>query len=218
MYFVSEWEQEITVNGVVKYLNEHLKQSIINDFETAYLVYINRGNVGYFGSLRILFPSITFLGALYGGYDSSSNVVLFIKNCLGKFNDVYKNIGDVLYAVYRHGLIHTNMPKVIIVNNVDVGWVITFNDNLHLNFNKIGLKEYNIWISPHQLYIDLLSAIDSYITELKDINNIHLINNFKRGFIQMTKYHREQDIQMNCRSGFDYINKKIHEKSYSDIS
>jgi hypothetical protein len=37
---------------------------------------------GFFGSLRIIFPTITFLGALYKGKDETDNAVAFMEDYL----------------------------------------------------------------------------------------------------------------------------------------
>lgn len=210
MYYENEWRADITVAGAVRYLTEQLRQSIINDFETAYFAYIEKGT-GFYGSLRILLPNLTFLGTLFKGRDNSRNVVEFIRRYLGSVNNEYQHLGDLLYAIYRHGLAHTNMPKIIFVNGWNVGWVITFDNEHHLSLTTIGLKDYNIWISPFQLYIDLRDAIDIYIEDLKKSDNILLFNSFKDGYVSMAKYHNRNNIGMNCNAGFDYLREKIQE-------
>lgn len=213
-YDVDNWRNEITVDGAVRYLIEQLKQSIIDDFETAYFAYLEKGT-GFFGCMRILCPNITFLGALYMGEDTSRAAVEFIRIYLGQVNEEYQNLGDVFYAIYRHGLAHTNMPKIITVNDKDVGWILTLGNEPHLVLSSEGLKDYNIWISPYQLYKDMIKGIDIYINDLKNSDDNTLFSNFKQGYIEMAKYHNRRNIGMRCDFGFKYIAEKIRELNES---
>lgn len=209
-----DWEAHITKEGVVKYLTRHLKKAINDDFDPAYSAYLREKRGGYFALLRMLFPSITFLGTLYKGSDASSSAVAFIREYLGKVNRKYEGLGDLIYLVFRHGLIHTHMPKVILVGDTEVGWVITYEDKDHLNVNKLGLKPLNIYISPHQLRIDLLKAIDYYIEDFYDIQKSDLLfQNFMNGFITMVKFYNKSEFRMNCNKGLDYIRKMLTQTS-----
>jgi hypothetical protein len=100
------------------------------------------------------------------------------------------------------------MPKVIKVNDINVGWVITFNNYSHLNVLKSGLKPLNIYINPYQLYIDFLQAIEQYKNDLRDPSkNEELLSNFKKGFMTMGKFYIENEIQgkQNYQTGFAYL-------------
>ena len=209
---IQAWESQIDRNGAVKYLKNHLKKSLINDFEPAYNVYVRdlRG-IGYFALLRIIFPVIDFLGALYQGNSRSQNAVQYMKDYMSKYNENYKNIGDIIFLIFRHGLIHTQMPKVLLFDNVNIGWVITYNDSDHLVIGKRGLKPINIMIAPHQLYLDILNSIDDYIIDLLNENKTDLLNNFKKGFIEMTIFYTKKGIMMNCNEGFSYLKKYFND-------
>ena len=198
-----EPEQDEDAQSILDMATEESKQQKLKD------EYIKGGGIGgYFSLLRSLFPSITFLGTLYKGVDNSSNCVAFIKDYMGKINNQYNNIGDLIVLIFRHGLMHTQMPKVISVDGLNIGWVITYNDRDHLNVSTIGLKPINIYISPHQLYLDLLNALDFYMTDLT--SKPELLDNFKKGFLTMVLFYQEPEIEMNCKIGFEYLRSKIN--------
>jgi len=200
------WKAELTFEAAKNYLSKHLKKSVERDFRPAFIGYKNYGG-GYFGSLRILFPTITFLGALYKGKDHTSNAVAFMRDYMGLINKKYEEIGDLIYYIFRHGLMHTQMPKVINIDNVNVGWVITFNDEQHLKISGIGRKPININLSPNKLYKDLILAIDLYIQDFdNELKKHHLLDSFKKGFIEMSKIFSEQEVRRKkCNRGVNYI-------------
>ncbi len=108
-----EWKDCIDVPGASSYLKNDLQKSLKDDFYPAYEAYkSSRG--GFFALPRIVFPYITFLGTLLGGRDSSENAIEYMNKYLSKVNSTFgdKQLCDFIYRVYRHGLAHTNMPKV----------------------------------------------------------------------------------------------------------
>lgn len=186
-----EWRNQITVSGVKRYLREHLKKSVINDFTPAMEAYLKSSGVGkgFFGSLRILFPIITFLGTLLKGKDEAKNAIAFMEKYLGKVNPLYEELSDLIYNVYRHGLIHTQMPKLVNIDGWIIGWMITYTDAEHLNV-KINSAQKNLQIPvcARVLFNDLLKAIDLYIQDFEDISRqAELLKIFKDGFVSMTK-------------------------------
>lgn len=193
-----QWRNQITNTGATNYLRNHLKQAVINDFGVASSAYIfdsqrTRVGKGFFGLLRILFPTITFLGTLYKGKDSSANAIAFMNRYLGRVNPHYRRVGDIIYNVYRHGLMHTYMPKMVKIGQRLTGWFITYNTPDHLQVRTVGT---NTWISvcPQQLYEDLLQAIELFIAE---INNARFqrvrMRYFKQGFVSMAEVFTEKN-------------------------
>lgn len=206
---VEEWTNQITSEGAIKYLVNHVRKSVIDDFEPAYKAYIESGT-GFFSMLRMLFPTIDFLGTLNKGHRGSQNAVAFIHDYLGRINERYTFIGDLVWYVFRHGLLHTQMPKVIQVGGTNIGWAITFNNNDHLNVVPQGKKPLNIYICPHQLYLDLINAIDHYIIDMSNEDKKdELLDNFKCGFIDMSRFYTTDEMEYLCKEGLLYLNEII---------
>lgn len=189
-----EWEDHIEVSGAVRYLKEHLQKSLINDFFPAYEAYKRKVDAGFFALPRIVFPYIAFLGTLLGGGESSKYAIEYMNKYMAKINSTYdeKQLCDFIYRVYRHGLAHTNMPKVVSENGKTFGWRIVFDDSKHLkvdNEPNISGKSALLSISPKKLTDEVISSIDEYIKDLQ--NGVVSFDNFKKGFISMaTTSHR----------------------------
>ncbi len=186
---VQEWKDHLDVPGAISYLKKHLQKSLKDDFYPAYEAYKNRG-VGFFALPRIVFPYITFLGTLLGGRDSSENAIEYMNRYMERVNSIYndKQLCDFIYRVYRHGLTHTNMPKVVSGSGGVFGWRIVFDDSQHLNVDKtprISGKSTSLSISPNKLANEIISSIDEYIRDLQ--TGVASLNNFKKGFISMAK-------------------------------
>ena len=184
-----EWKDHITVSGAVSYLKNHLQKSLKDDFYPAYEAYKSRG-VGFFALPRIVFPYITFLGTLLGGRDSSENAIEYMNKYLSKVNSTFgdKQLCDFIYRVYRHGLAHTNMPKVASENGKVFGWRIVFDDSQHLNVDRnpgLSGKSALLSISPKKLADEVISSIDEYNEDLQ--NESALFDTFKEGFLSMAR-------------------------------
>lgn len=181
-----EWTDHITVSGAISYLKNHLQKSLKDDFYPAYEACYKKG-VGFFALPRIVFPYITFLGTLLGGKDSSKNAVNYMYEYLSRVNQTYadKELCDFIYPVYRHGLTHTNMPKVASENGKVFGWQISLDDTKHLRvYEGSGLgKAAILSISPKKLADEVACSIDEYISDLQ--TETALFDKFKNGFLCM---------------------------------
>lgn len=190
-----EWTDHITVSGAISYLKNHLQKSLKDDFYPAYEAYKpawggghykSRG--GFFALPRIIFPYITFLGSLFGGKENSKYAVDYMNEYLSKANETFGNreLCEFIYHVYRHGLAHTNMPKVASENGNVFGWKIVFDDSQHLNVERnpgISGKSVLLSISPKKLADEVISSIDEYIKDLQV--KPELFDKFKEGFVLM---------------------------------
>lgn len=189
-----DWKVQLDVSGAACYLTEHLKKSLSNDFFPAYDAYKVTMVAGYFALPRIVFPYITFLGTLFKGSDSAHNAVDYMNTYLSKINQLYvqRDLCDFIYRVYRHGLEHTNMPKVVADSGKVVGWRITYDDRQHLNIdNYPGIvgKDAIFSISPKILADEVVSSIDEFIKDLH--TGVASLQTFKKGFLSMsTTSHR----------------------------
>jgi len=213
-----EWKKQMTFEGAKNYLTYYLMESLKKEFPPAIEAYQEdsyRTGVGkgFFSLIRIIFPTITFLGTLYKGTDVSKNAINFMKDYMGKVNSRYKHISDLIYNVYRHGLMHTHMPKVFEIDNKFVGWEITYNDDKHLKILK-SINAINIPISPNRFFQDLLRALEKYISDF-DVpkKNVELLKNFKEGFTIMSEVFNESELfRKGCRTGVQYL-KNLRENS-----
>ncbi len=182
-----EWKDHLDVSGAISYLKKHLQKSLKDDFYPAYEAYKSRG-VGFFALPRIVFPYITFLGTLLGGRESSKYAIDYMNKYLSKVNSTFgdKELCDFIYRVYRHGLSHTNMPKVSAENGKVFGWRIVFDDSQHLNVDTtpgISGKSALLSISPKKLADEVVCSIDEYIRDLQ--TETALFDKFKNGFLCM---------------------------------
>lgn len=183
-----EWEDHIDISGAVSYLVEHLQKSLKDDFYPAYEVYRARG-VGFFALPRIVFPYVTFLGTLFVGKDHSMSAVRYMNRYLSRVNHSYwdRTLCEFIYDVYRHGLVHTNMPKVVFEDGKVYGWQITFDDRRHLSVDKspaINGKSALLTISPKKLADEVISSVDEYVKDLE--SGLVSLDRFKRGFLLMS--------------------------------
>jgi len=205
-----DWKAQMTTEGAKNYLAKHLMESVKNEFTPAKKAYIEdttktKVGKGFFGSLRILFPTITFLGTLYKGKDKSKNAIYFMEKYMGDVNPKYKHVSDLIYKVYRHGLMHTQMPKVSEIKGKIVGWKITYNDNEHLNISESN-DMVTIPISLNSFYQDLIKAVKKYINDFDDPKkNSELLKNFREGFLEMAEVVNESKLRKKCPKGVRYI-------------
>ena len=196
------WKDHLKISGAVSYLKEHLQRSLINDFYPAYEAYKREGDKGFFALPRIIFPYITFLGALLYGQECSDNAIGYMNKYMGKVNPIYDDMQlcDFIYRVYRHGLAHTNMPKVVSENDMVFGWRIVFDDKQHLYINKepgIRGKRALLTISPRKLACEVISSIDEYSRDLR--NGTASLDAFKEGFCLMATTTHYKDRGRNKR-------------------
>lgn len=190
---VKRWEKSITVSGAKKYLRNHLLKSLQNDFTVAFKAY-KKKNVGYFALPRIIFPYITFLGSLYKGEDSTNSSLEFMIEYMGRVSDEYKLRAGIDYVGYRHGLIHTNMPKIFCFGKRKLGW--------GLHFAKVGegnrgdFLDGNLRFYPELFFKDLCSAIELFISDFDDTSKeIQLMESFKKGFTEMSRIFKVKDLK-----------------------
>jgi hypothetical protein len=190
-----EWKNHITVSGAVSYLRNHLQKSLKDDFHPAYDAYkpawgggSYKSRGGFFALPRIVFPYITFLDILFSGKEPSKYAIDYMNKYLSKINSTFgdRELCEFIYRVYRHGLAHTNMPKVASENGKIFGWRIVFDDSQHLKVETahgVSGKSTLLSISPKKLANEVVSSIDEYIRDLQ--TETALVDKFKNGFLCM---------------------------------
>jgi hypothetical protein len=189
-----EWGDYIDIPGAISYLRNHLQKSIKDDFFPAYGIYKSNG-VGFFALPRIVFPYITFLGTLFIGKDSSTNAITYMQKYLSKINPIYsdRDLCNFIYKVYRHGLAHTNMPKVVNEDGKIFVWRIVLDDKYHLNVDPVPNNNRTssqiignrtiLSNSPKKQADEVILSIDEYINDLQQENTSFEM--FKEGFLSM---------------------------------
>lgn len=203
-----------TKGNIIKHL-EAIKKSLQNDVEPVIDLYMkhffktNEG-IGFFAIPRMLFPEIDNLGSYYAGEinNTAKNATSFIKAYFSKVSLEYMNKGAFIYLVYRHGLMHQHSPKLISYKKKNIGWAIHLSSNgvvtTHTHLKLLGKT---VQIDGRQLYKDLLSALDFYISDIKSEKK-NLIENFIKAHKEMGKplnktlvlkryknYIKQQDLQ-----------------------
>ena len=182
----AKWDERAIAKGmkrlrnaerVVEYVKAPLEEAIHFEGERAFLVASD--------DLLILlvFSYINFLGYLYKGSDEASCAVDFIRDYLGKIDQRYVEVGGLLYVVLRHGIFHRVTPKRIRLQDRKI---------LDFSFHRARRREdsfkiekwpksritgevvdiYRLTLNIPLLYRDLLSAIDKYIEDIRDCQEL----------------------------------------------
>jgi hypothetical protein len=95
----ADWEKQITVEGAKHYLNDHLLAQLTRDVPPAIDAFIDvhrkKGvEVGFYAVGRMVFPTLSFLGCLYKGDDSTAHAIEFLEEYAGrKFEPKYLDLG-----------------------------------------------------------------------------------------------------------------------------
>lgn len=156
--------------------------------------------IGFWGLARMIFAPVSFLGALYKGYDSTDNAIDFLEEYIGRRQSrpVYLNLSALIFVMYRHGLIHTSMPKIIERDDgVLIGWDVTLDPSVHLTKNS-GPSTVTVVLSPEQLYRDLVEAIDIYVSDFEGPQQAQLVGAFKKGYLSMATINRVNQLPLSA--------------------
>lgn len=171
-----------------RFLQEELKEQIL--LEIAPILHVGIPQGGYFGVTRQILCLVEFLGTLYCGYDKKRDgkdiaqtwkAEKFIKEIMGKeIDEYYGTNGDLMYAMYRHGLVHLYQPKTLkLKDGIELRWMaykgardeheefiagLKFTNVRHLGKVKHPNEEgiYYLAVSITCLYYDLIAAVDLY--------------------------------------------------------
>lgn len=117
------------------------------------------------------------MGSLaYDGNRYTKNAIQFI---IKYFPDVYKNYADLIYIMWRHGLVHEYAPKRLYIDNeraskIKISWrsdnnTSQGNRKYHIKiFYRDSDKDLYLSVNICQLVDDLLVALRSFIADLKN--------------------------------------------------
>jgi len=207
--------RDMNAESVMEYVKVPLEEAIHFEGERAFLVASD--------DLLILlvFSYINFLGYLYKGSDKPVCAVDFIRDYLGKIDQRYVEVGGLLYVVLRHGMFHLATPKRIKLRDGKI---------LDVSFHRTGRREDSFkiekWPEPRRtgeiidiyrltldiplLYRDLLSAINKYIEDIRDCQE--LSDTFSRALETRRKPERVESFlgrSYTQDSDIDFIMKQI---------
>ncbi len=188
----ADWEDQLTVPGIKRYLNDHFRNQLAREVPVAVDAFkaasVRTGiGTGFWALARMVLAPISFLGALYRGSDSTDHAIEFLEEYIGRRQNrpEYLATAALLFVMYRHGLIHTSMPKVIERDaGLIVGWGVTLAPSGHLTRQR-GANSVTILLSPEQLYLDLVQAIDLYAADFDGGQQAELVRAFKAGYLTM---------------------------------
>lgn len=169
-----------------------------------------------FAFMALFFSYVEFLGYLYKdgekGENLSKNAVDFLREYFGRVNPKYREVGGLLYHIYRHGNIHQLKPKRIrLKDGTIVTWSIgsgtgDLSDPWHLTGYKLD-GAVVLKVSENSLCNDLASAIDSYYEDL--CKNAELRKNFEEAREALDNPETEDQIRRKRKyvldSDFDFI-------------
>ncbi len=194
-------DKNMSLARMKSFLGEELKEQIL--LEIAPILHIGQDQGGYFGASRQILCFIDFLGTLYSGYDekldkkfknskgkireisTSDQSIKFIKEVMGeKIDPYYKLNGEVLYKMYRHGLVHLYQPKSFLQQDGRALFWLAYKglrENATVRIGQIEVsgirhvgkisgpddKSEYLAISINSLYYDLIQAIDLYLVMLE---------------------------------------------------
>lgn len=196
----------------IKNVINDIKKSIVCDVGPLFDVYLDKNNLdrctGSVQALRViprlLFPEIDGLGQLrYGYYGADSKYpVQFMEEYFTR--PEYKKISG-----YRHGLIHSHWPKIIIIDNKAIGWQMTISQRDPLlqkgHLTCPDKKKTHLNISAIEFYDDFLAAIDKYMedfenSDTKKVNE--LIENFSKVYFKIHEPECKKSVLLKSASDF----------------
>lgn len=198
--------QLLTKEEIKNFLNE-IKTSVSCEIKPLFSLYSDYleecyTTPGMRSIPRIIFPEIDGLARLRYGYVknrwNSKLPVQFMREYFPIKQ--YKEISGFIYNVFRHGLVHSHWPKMMIISNKVVGWSMTISSQKDNLLEKVHLtcpdpKKNHLNLNAWEFYEDFLASIDNYV---KDFDNgdfkkeNELIQNFSRAHFKM---HEPEDMR-----------------------
>lgn len=159
-----------------------------------------RVGAGFWALVRMVLAPVSFLGALYRGHDNTENAIEFLEEYIGRRQNrpAYLDLSALIFVMFRHGLIHTSMPKVIERDDgMIIGWGVSLNPADHLT-KKTSTNSITLVLSPEQLYQDLVQGIDIYVRDFDGPRQAQLVAAFKRGHLSMATINRVSALPLSA--------------------
>lgn len=127
----------------------------------------------FYSGLRYCFSEIDMLGKFlkgeFGSQNTAENSINFMKRYMSSINKRYKKLAGLIIDMYRHGLMHTHMTKLVKLGNGKIlGWELqdTDSNSQHLTLKSVD-HGYNLVINVYQFIEDFLKGLDNYEKDLK---------------------------------------------------
>jgi hypothetical protein len=170
----------------------HLREVVVETarFETGRLV--TPEDTAFFGAVRAVMSDMEYVAALYSGWDgknrrriqTSAKTIAFMDEVVAAAsgNAGYSTWGPHLYELYRCGLIHQRLPKVLRSHAAStqlLGWALMYHqvDQLgpergnaqieHLRLHQVDENLALLPVSALALYQDFLAACQRFATLLE---------------------------------------------------
>jgi hypothetical protein len=213
----------MTKKDIVDYLTTDLKEIVNEDIKPCLLIGVPTLG-GFFSVPRLVLTCVDYLGALYCGwkptemtngrpnFTASWKAIKYIQDVLGQAYSEYGVRAKLLWAIYRHGTVHLNQPKVLQNGAKTIAWHI-YKGQLSTGHQLIvsavptgiGTKvempiqhlfpmpirgQSNDWILPISttcLYQDLLESLDIYASMIQNETIATLGDNFRSAMNEMVK-------------------------------
>ncbi len=177
---------------IISYIEDHIKRSLQNDVAPVLKLYRKhfdrtREGIGFFSIPRMLFPEIDGLGSFLAGTTSntSKHAVYYMREYLGRVNPRYREVSGFIYHVYRHGLMHQHVPKLVANKGGTLGWVISMSDPSVPMGGHLEKWGNTIQIDAVRLYEDVIDSIDIYIEDIQSDQDGDLQKKFNNAYQSM---------------------------------
>jgi len=179
--------------SIIPHLKLELLGTINNELMNV-LYFHSKSRTGFHSIPRELFCYIDYLGSIrYGPPSQSKKAIQYLEKYMFKVNPRYKQIGRLIYELWRHGTVHEFAPKSLIDScNRQITWQTNITDRkvereCHLEcFKKQGEENlYFINVNLFQLTDDLISSIEFLIEELN--SDKRLCREVQKNFNKISK-------------------------------
>jgi hypothetical protein len=163
--------------SVIDYLEHNLSRVIRNDLVAVLQFHEKQEISGFHSVAREVFCYIDYLGSIFRGPPAESEkAISFIETYMTKADRRYKQIGRLIYEMWRHGTVHEFDPKILKHSRrkYSIGW-LTNNSSAPVNrachlecFKKQNIEDkYVIAMNLFELVDHLMFALKAFIDQLK---------------------------------------------------
>lgn len=188
---------------------EDIKNFIKSDIQPL----LKGGHAGYFPIPLLVFTLVNYCGALWSGKPerNEQETVDFIKRYFGP---EYQSYAGLIYVIYRHGISHERIPKVIQLRQKGriISWYIRRTTDYKVHLKPAMVKHSNgkrrvvIRLSLPCLVKDVLIAIDSYKHDL--ISDSKVGRKLRKNFRMVWKEIRSPKNEVFMLQKYKYLDQK----------
>lgn len=204
-------EKDMSITQIETFLLKGDMQDVIR-YDIEPILHLKKEPGGYFGATREILCMVDFLGAMYIGKSRaySKGAIKFIKEVIrsGSSDRNYEKNGEVMYRMYRHGLVHLFQPKKYIKDKIEIEWGVykgerkeksleiksskktyIYKNVRHLEIKKHQDKKdtYILFISLKCLFSDFRKSLNEYFKLIKQKDKKYL-NRWRKVANKITDY------------------------------